>query len=98
MEVEVGVDTLLSKASLNMLLNLYSSERETHFFAVAPGLVKTPMLESIFHNFDTPDFPSVKRLKESSKFTSSESAKILMKFFPKLLETESGRYVDIRNS
>ena len=38
----------ISKAALNMLVGLYAAERpETHFSAIAPGMVDTPMQERV---------------------------------------------------
>jgi len=88
----------LSKATLNMLIKLYSTEqRETHFSAVAPGLIETPMLNRITTEFDEVKFPSVKRLKESQKQSPRESAELLADLFPKLLDRESGEYIDVRH-
>jgi NAD(P)-dependent dehydrogenase (short-subunit alcohol dehydrogenase family) len=39
----------ISKAALNMMIGLYAVERaETHFCALAPGIVDTPMQDQIF--------------------------------------------------
>ncbi|HIC97509.1 MAG TPA: SDR family NAD(P)-dependent oxidoreductase [Aquificaceae bacterium] len=59
----------ISKAAFNCLLRLYAREmRETHFTALAPGLVLTPMLEEVMKQ-DEERFPSIKRIKESPKRT-----------------------------
>ncbi len=87
----------ISKAALNCLIKLYSREMEnTHLTALAPGLVLTPMLNYILNNVDEDKFPSVKRLKQSPKRTPEEAAKVLYDIFPKLLEYESGSFLDIR--
>lgn len=87
----------ISKASLNMLLKLYSREMDTHIISIAPGLIKTPMLNYILENVDDNRFPSVKRLKESFKMTTEEASKRLIAVFPKLKQFESGSFIDIRN-
>jgi benzil reductase ((S)-benzoin forming) len=88
----------LSKATLNMLIKLYASERvDTHFTALAPGVITTPMLNSILEESDREEFPSIKRLAEVDKLSPEESAKTLYKLFPKLLSYKSGEFLDIRN-
>lgn len=88
----------ISKASLNVLLKLYSREMpETHITALAPGLVLTPMLQHILENVDEEKFPSVKRLKASPKQTPLEAAEKIFNLLDKLKkEFPSGEYVDIR--
>ncbi|MDQ7037781.1 MAG: SDR family NAD(P)-dependent oxidoreductase [Aquificota bacterium] len=86
----------VSKAALNCLLKLYSREmEETHVIALAPGLVLTPMLEEVMKQ-DEERFPSVRRIKESPKRTPEEAARLIFDTLPKLLEFESGSFVDIR--
>jgi len=86
----------ISKAALNCLLKLYAREMEgTHITALAPGLVLTPMLEEVMKQ-DEERFPSIRRIKESPKRTPEEAAKLLFDTFPKLLEFESGSFVDVR--
>ncbi len=86
----------ISKAALNCLLKLYSREMpNTHFIALAPGLVLTPMLEKVMEQ-DEEKFPSVKRIKRSPKRTPEEAAKLIFDLLPKLREFESGSFVDVR--
>ncbi|NPA41410.1 MAG: SDR family NAD(P)-dependent oxidoreductase [Aquificae bacterium] len=86
----------ISKASLNCLLKLYAREMEdTHITALAPGLVLTPMLEEVMKQ-NAQRFPSVKRILEAPKRTPEEASKLIFDTLPKLLEFESGSYVDIR--
>ena len=88
----------LSKAALNMLMKLYAGELEsTHITALAPGLVLTPMLEGILMGSDPERFPSVARIQAGEKRTAEEAATLLFELFPKLLEFESGSFVDVRN-
>lgn len=86
----------ISKASLNMLLKLYSREIDAHIISLAPGLIKTPMLNYILENVDDNKFPSVKRLKEAPKMTPEEASEKLIAVFPKLKQFESGSFIDIR--
>jgi len=88
----------LSKATLNMLIKLYSREmKNTHISALAPGLILTPMLDSILDDVDDDIYQSIKRLKESKKFTPDEIAPILNDTFSKLLKMESGIFTDVRS-
>jgi len=87
----------ISKAALNMLIKLYSREMEnTHLIALAPGLILTPMLEKFVLSADENKFPSIKRIKSSPKMTPEEAARKIDEVRPKLLELESGSYVDLR--
>lgn len=87
----------LSKAGLNMLLNVYAKELpDIHFTALAPGVIKTPMVEHIINEVDDEVFTSAKKLKEGHIQTAQEAAKRLITTFPKLLDYESGRFLDVR--
>ncbi len=87
----------LSKAALNMLLKVYAKEHpDTHFTALAPGIIQTPMVEHIIHKVDETLFPSAKRLKNSPIQTPTQAAQNLLHTFPKLLEYESGSFLDVR--
>lgn len=88
----------LSKAALNMLLKVYANELpDIHFTALAPGIIRTPMVEHIMEEVDDTAFPSAKRLKEGPIQTPQEAAKKLIAIFPQLLEYESGSFLDVRN-
>ena len=87
----------LSKSALNMLLKVYAKELpDIHFTALAPGIIKTPMTDYIVEKVDDREFPSAKKLKESYIQSPEEAAKNLLYLFPKLLEYESGSFVDVR--
>jgi NAD(P)-dependent dehydrogenase (short-subunit alcohol dehydrogenase family) len=87
----------LSKAALNMLLSVYAKELpEIHFTALAPGVIRTPMVEHIIEEVDDTLFPSAKRLKENPIQTTEEAAKNLIDIFPRLLAYESGSFLDVR--
>ncbi len=87
----------LSKAGLNMLLSIYAKELpEIHFTALAPGVIRTPMVEHIIEDVDDTLFPSAKRLKEKPIQTPEEAAENLIATFPKLLAYESGSFLDVR--
>ena len=80
-----------------MLLKVYAKEMpDTHFTALAPGVIDTPMVQHIIHNVNDEIYPSAKRLKEGEIRTPQKAAKLLINTFPKLLAYESGSFVDIR--
>jgi benzil reductase ((S)-benzoin forming) len=87
----------LSKAALNMLLKVYARELPNiHFTALAPGVIKTPMVDYILEEVDTHEYPSVARLKNGPIQTPKEAATLLIDTFPKLLKYESGSFIDVR--
>ncbi|WP_353661493.1 SDR family NAD(P)-dependent oxidoreductase [Hydrogenimonas sp. SS33] len=88
----------LSKASLNMLLKLYSRELpETHVTALAPGVVDTPMVRHITEEVDAERFPSAARLKKGPIQRPEEAAKRLLDAFEKVKNVESGSFLDVRS-
>jgi len=88
----------LSKAGLNMLLKVYAKELpHIHFTALAPGVIKTPMVQHIIENVDENVYPSAKRLKEGEIRSPQKAAKLLIDTFPKLFRYESGSFLDVRS-
>ena len=88
----------LSKAGLNMLMNLYSKEmKNTKLLAVAPGVIETPMTDFIRYELDDVAFPSAKRLKEGEIQTSNEAAIRMDKLVQKSSRFESGSFIDVRD-
>ena len=87
----------LSKGAFNMLLKVYAKEMpETHFTALAPGVIHTPMVQHILKNVNDEVYPSAKRLKEGEIRSPEKAAKLLIDTFPKLLAYESGSFLDVR--
>ena len=91
----------LSKAALNMLIKLYAGERpDTHFTALAPGLVDTGMQDYLTNLPEDDRFKPLEILKAAKgteKMPDGETcARMLIDVFPKLLERESGEFADIR--
>jgi benzil reductase ((S)-benzoin forming) len=91
----------LSKATLNMLISLYAKEfTDTHFCALAPGLVDTGMQDYIFSLEDENKFPVVQRLKETKKSgkmpTPSEAARNFAKAAEAAKNYASGTFLDVR--
>lgn len=93
----------LSKATLNMLMDLYAQERsQTHFCALAPGLVETAMqdyLNNLPQSFDE-KFPMVPMLKKARGTTNmpkpQEAAKIVANAIQTATNHESGTFLDVR--
>lgn len=87
----------LSKAGINMLINLYSNEMErTKLYAIAPGVIETPMTDYIRFDIDDNIFTSAKRLKEGEIQSPNEAAKRIDILIPSILKEESGLFLDIR--
>lgn len=91
----------VSKAALNMLIKLYADEaRETHFTALAPGLVDTAMqdyLTSLPADDRYAPLEILKAAKGTESMPDGETcARSLIGVFPKLLDLDSGSYADIR--
>ena len=91
----------LSKAGLDMLMNIYAKEYpETHFSAFAPGLVDSEIQEYIYNIKDADRYPSAKKLQEA-RYTDAmpdavTAAPILIEGIEKALQHESGSHVDVR--
>jgi len=93
----------LSKAALNMMIQLYAQELpDTHFSALAPGLVDTDMQAHIASLESDKRFPSFDRLREAR---GTDKMPRPLDLAPKLLEAmdalkakyPSGSFADIRN-
>ena len=91
----------ISKAALNMLIQLYAAEvPETHFVSLAPGLIDTAMQDYMYSEPDVEKFPSVQRLRDA-RYTDAMpgpdgAARRIMQRFADLREYTSGSFVDIR--
>ena len=92
----------ISKAALNMLVQLYARELAgTHFCALAPGLVDSGMQEYLRGVKADERYPTLERLRKSHGTAAmpapDEAAAQLMRFIPTLPTLcQSGAYVDIR--
>ena len=91
----------LSKSALNMLIKLYAGERsQTHFTSLAPGLIDTAMQDYLTSLPQDPRYGPLdilKAAKGTDTMPDGETcARRLIEAFPKLLQVESGSYVDIR--
>lgn len=91
----------LTKAALNRLIALYAAERpETHFCALAPGLVETAMQRAIRELPGSSEFKAFERLKAAvgtAGMSPPETAATrLVAVFPRLRDHPSGSYLDLR--
>ena len=91
----------LSKATLNMLIDLYSEEQpDTHFIALAPGIINTGMQEYIRSLPEGDRFPVVNKLRNlyetSGMPEPAEEAAKLIRAIEIVKKLESGSYVDVR--
>jgi benzil reductase ((S)-benzoin forming) len=92
----------LSKAALNMMMALYAAERpETHFSALAPGLVDTGMQAQVRALPEDPRYPMVERLKKAAGTPAmpgpEELAPALAEAIQSLRKRDSGRFWDLRS-
>ncbi len=87
----------ISKAALNMMIKVYAAEKPwTHFSAIAPGVVMTPMLKKILERTDPVIYPSIQRIKDGPILTPPAAASLFLDACEKALEHESGSFLDVR--
>lgn len=93
----------ISKAALGMLLRVYARERpDTHFAAVAPGIVDTAMTRHIRdRSDDDPRHAANARVREAfadgRAMTPERAAVRLLDLLPRIAEHDSGSYLDVRD-
>ncbi|MCP4993815.1 MAG: SDR family NAD(P)-dependent oxidoreductase [Gammaproteobacteria bacterium] len=92
----------ISKAALNLLTGLYAHEMpETHFTALAPGLIDTAMQDQLCDHVDPVDLPAVTTLKAARGTDSmpqpEKAGELIAEAIGQLTNYPSGAYVDIRN-
>lgn len=93
----------ISKAALNMMTMLYSREMpETHFCALAPGLVDTAMQDELCGMTPDPRFPALDAIRSKRHTSAMPTPEAFagrlantIQRLPKLVE--SGEFADIRN-
>ena len=91
----------ISKAGLDMIMNVYAQEYpDTHFSALAPGLIDTEIQETIYNIKETDKYPTIKRLQDA-RYTEEmpdaiSAAPMLIEGFNKALAYESGLHLDVR--
>lgn len=92
----------VSKAGLNMLLNVYAHEYpDTHFNAFAPGLVDSEIQETISQIRDVDKYPTIQKLQDArgtdAMPDARSAASMLIDGMQKAREYESGSFVDVRD-
>jgi len=94
----------LSKATLNMLISLYSKEHTgTHFSALAPGLIDSGMQEYISGLGEEKEdkFPLIKKLREARGTeqmpSPAKAASLIVSGISSLKSYSSGSFLDIRS-
>ncbi|MGB1882822.1 MAG: SDR family NAD(P)-dependent oxidoreductase [Gammaproteobacteria bacterium] len=90
----------LSKATLNMLVQLYAHDMpDTQLVALAPGLIDTAM-QAQLREVDSTVFPSVRRMHEAHGTGTMPAAETvaerLLNLLPHLHDVESGSFIDMR--
>jgi len=91
----------MSKAGLDILMNIYAQEYpDTHFSALAPGLIDSEIQETIYNIKETDKYPTIKRLQDA-RYTEEmpdaiSAAPMLIEGFEKALTYESGLHLDVR--
>jgi len=87
----------ISKAALNMMIKVYAHEKPwTHFSAIAPGVIMTPMLRRLLEQTDPDLYPSIQRIKEGPILSPDTAARIFLRACKQALEYESGSFLDVR--
>jgi len=92
----------ISKSAMRMMMSVYSKDvPDTHFTSLAPGLVQTKMQDYLCEKVSLNEFPETSKFIESKENGTTRNpydvAEDIIKIIPKLLEIESGGYVDLRN-
>ena len=88
--------------AVNMMMKLYAADRpETHFCALAPGLVDSSMQDYLCKLPNNDDFPVLKKLQgaKNTKYMPSpdEAARLVADCIDKLSAVvKSGAYTDVR--
>lgn len=86
----------ISKSAVNMLMKAYANEfSQTHFSALAPGLVATDMMGSLLDIKDRQTFSSLNYLHENPKQKPESVAAKILNHLTDFKGRESGSYIDI---
>ena len=87
----------ISKAALNIMIKVYAEEKPwTHFSAIAPGVVMTPMLKKMLDLTDPAQFPSVQRIREGLILSPEAAAHRFLDACERARKEPSGSYLDVR--
>ncbi|MCB9555729.1 MAG: SDR family NAD(P)-dependent oxidoreductase [Deltaproteobacteria bacterium] len=91
----------ISKAALNLLMRCFADEHpQTHFVAVAPGIIDTPMLREILAHRPDARYPALARVRAAQQagqvLSPEAAARRLLDARERLAALPSGSYADIR--
>ncbi|HHH39618.1 MAG TPA: SDR family NAD(P)-dependent oxidoreductase [Sedimenticola sp.] len=91
----------LSKATLNMLGQLYAHEMsDTHITSLAPGLVDTAMQDYLCEEVDAARFDSIQRLRSARNTPAmpkpDAAGRLIADIVPRLKDYPSGSFLDVR--
>jgi NAD(P)-dependent dehydrogenase (short-subunit alcohol dehydrogenase family) len=92
----------ISKSALNLLVRVYAHEHpETHFTALAPGVIETGMIRHILTRPEDPRHDANRRIRaaeaEGRILSPRAAAENLLARVAELTQRPSGAYVDIRD-
>ena len=85
----------ISKASLNMLVKIYSREISPPIYALAPGVIDTDMVRQVISG-DREKFPSLQRVAQG-RLPLREGVQLVKRGIQLLDRYPSGSYVDVRD-
>lgn len=91
----------LSKAALNMLVQLYAAEApKTHWISLAPGLIDTAMQDQLCGRAEDPRYPSIETLKaargKDAMPEPKDAGERIRSILPRLRGLASGSFADLR--
>jgi benzil reductase ((S)-benzoin forming) len=91
----------ISKSALNLLVRVLGHEHpQTHFTALAPGIVETDMIRAILALPENPHHEANNRIRaaveEGQTFSAAAAASAIRRRLPELLKVPSGSFIDIR--
>lgn len=87
----------LSKSALIMLGRLYAHEfPNTHIASIAPGLIESNMMDYLWNQADSKEYPALQRLQqaktEGAILSPVQAGERILETLPRLKEFESGSY------
>jgi NAD(P)-dependent dehydrogenase (short-subunit alcohol dehydrogenase family) len=92
----------ISKSALNLLVRVYAHEHpDTHFLALAPGVIETPMTRHVVAQPEEPRHPANARIRalfaDGRVLSPEQGAANILARLPEMLAKPTGSYVDIRS-
>ena len=92
----------ISKSALNLLVRVFANEQpDTHFTALAPGVIETNMIHSVLSHPSADGYAANVRIKQALEelriLSPQTAAANVIQRLAELLDHPSGAFVDIRN-